>query len=98
MEVGKEARKISFTIIFHAVGFTVARYIVICTFRSFPPFNNSKNLKRIMVRDGMMRGGGVMMRGRGLMIRGRSSMMIKKKIWLVGLVGQRMVVAISNSC
>ena len=51
-----------------------------------------------MVRDGMMRGGGVMMRGRGLMIRGRSSMMIKKKIWLVGLVGQRMVVAISNSC
>ena len=30
-------------------------------------FNQAKNLKRIMVRDGMMRGRGLMMKGRGFM-------------------------------
>ena len=35
-----------------------------------------KNLKRIMVRDGMMRGRGLMMKGRGLMMKGRGFMFL----------------------
>ena len=40
-----------------------------------------------MVRDGMMRGGGLMMRGRGFMFL-LYKIKIKIEIWMVGLVGQ----------
>ena len=55
-----------------------------------------KNLKRIMVRDGMMRGRGLMMRGRGFMFLLCIYEVKKIEIWLVGLVGQKMVLATSN--
>ena len=53
-----------------------------------------KNLKRIMVRDGMMRGRAQFPFRRLSMINIPSS---KIDIWLVGLVGQKKVVAPSNS-
>ena len=56
-----------------------------------------KNLKRMMVRDGMMRGRGLMMKGRGFMFLLYIYQEKKIEIWLVGLVGHKMVSATSNS-
>ena len=42
-----------------------------------------KNLKRIMVRDGMTWGRGLMMWGRGLMMRGRGLMMRGRGLMLI---------------